>query len=249
MRGVLALLIVASAAFAFWGTPRAASQDEMARAVKAGDVRAIDTSAGRYGLEFALTAVRSDDVPAEVLWEDGSGRLHRTDLWSLSQGYTGTDGEPTDVPATIVATAESAGRTAPTVDAGVGPATWSAVPLWLLGIGALALLVRGPQPRRVTKWGMFWLLWIPLGVGLCWWLARDAPFSRAMNETASPEPRKKGLQPTGVRRNGGGLAFLVAWGASILVGMLAIVLLGLGASTNGKSTPTETWTLVKVAQQ
>ena len=70
-----------------------------------------------------------------------------------------------------------------------------------------------------------------------------------MNETASPEPRKKGLQPTGVRRNGGGLAFLVAWGASILVGMLAIVLLGLGASTNGKSTPTETWTLVKVAQQ
>ncbi len=55
--------------------------------------------------------------------------------------------------------------------------------VWLV---MLFVLVTGPQPRRATKWAVFWLLAIPGGLGMLWVLAREAPWSR--RAVALPEP-------------------------------------------------------------
>jgi hypothetical protein len=264
VRIVLWVLLVASAAYALWGTPRPASQDAFARALKAGDVRAVDTTPGGFGLEESGLAIHatvsSTDGYTEVVWEDASGGLHRTQLVSdlVVDSWPGAEDPSTapaddaalfpastvvDIPRTIAATAIAADQPAP--NAGLtGPAQWSAIPLPLLTLGFLALLIWGRQPRRVTKWGMFWLLWIPLGIGIGWWLARDAPFAPDMNAVAAPGPGEKGLRPNGVQRTGGGVAFFVAWGVSISVAIALAILIGLLGSAGGESSPVEVWQVV-----
>ncbi len=247
-RVALWVLLVLSVLAAMWGTPRSASQDDFARAVKAGDVRALQTYDGRYGLEWTALSIQvqfgTTSSRPVVLWEDQRGMLHRTDLSWLGGGTPGSVGDTIDLLATIDATAQAAGVPVPTVDEGLGLAEHSAVPMGLLTLLFLGILVFGPQPRRVTKWGMLWVICIPLGLGMAWWLARDAPFSPAMNRVAQPVPGDKGMLPNGIRRTGGGVAFLGAWGISVLVGIAAAVLIGLVSTTNGGSVPTEPWSLV-----
>jgi hypothetical protein len=148
-----------------------------------------------------------------------------------------------DIPMTITTTATAAGQRAPG-DGLVGPAQWSAFPLAALTLGFLAVLIWGPQPRRVTKWGMFWALWVPLGIGVGWWLARDAPFAPDMNAVAAPGPREKGMRPNGIQRTGGGIAFVAAWGVSIAVGIALAILVGVLGSAGGSSSQAETWHVV-----
>lgn len=245
------VLLVVSVLLAVWGTPRSASQNDLARAIKAGDVRAVQPYDSRYGLELtgiSLTISTAADQPT-VVWQDSRGLLHRTVLLALP----GTDPDEAtlavDVPATIRATAATAGVAPPAIDQGFGWLSLAAVPLGLLTLVLLGLLVLGPQPRRLTKWGMFWVLWIPLGVGMGWWLARDTPFAPVTNRAAQPAPGEKGLLPNGIRRTGGGVAFLAAWGVSILIGIALAIVLGITGSTNGPSSPTETWTLVSGPEQ
>lgn len=251
VRVVLWVLLVASVLAALWATPRTASQDDFARALKAGDVRAIQSTDGRYGLEWSGLSIQiqlgeTNSRPV-VLWADQRGMLHRTDLsWLASGTPGGTPGDTADLLATIRATAAAAGAQPPPVDQGIGRAEYAAVPLVLLTLGFLGLLVFGPQPRRLTKWATLWALCIPLGLGMAWWLARDAPFAPAMNRAAQPHPREKGLLPNGIRRTGGGNAFLVAWGISIVVGIALAIVVGITGSSDGGAIPSEPWALVLV---
>jgi hypothetical protein len=249
VRVVCWVLLVGSALFALWGTPRSTSQDDMARAVKAGDVRMIETDPARYGLETDLpNLTRMPENATVVVWEDQSGRLHRTDLSRLAIGIpspdpgTSVDGT-VDLVATINATAQAAGVPGPTyLDMGI--ARFATVPLALVTIAAFLLLVFGRQPRRVTKWGMFWLLGIPLGVGLGWWLWRDAPFNPAMAGAAEPAPRQRGMTPAGCSRAGGGKTFFLGWAAAIGMAVVIAMLIGVQGSSNGPSDPTAPWTMV-----
>ena len=242
-------LLVGSALFALWGTPRMTSQDDMATAVKAGDVRMVELDPSRYNLEVDLPNLnRTPEDATVVVWEDQSGRLHRTDLSRLASGVpladVGTTLDGTvDLAATINATAKAAGVASPTyLDMGI--ARFATIPLALLTIAAFLLLVFGKQPRRVTKWGMFWLLGIPLGVGLGWWLWRDAPFDPRLAAAGEPAPRQRGMTPAGVSRAGGGTTFLVAWAAGIGVAVLVAIVVGLQSSSNGPSDPTVLWTML-----
>lgn len=252
VRGLLWVLLVASVLIAVWGTPRSASQDDFARALKAGDVAAIQTYDGRYGLEWTAVSVQiqvgtSSSRPV-VLWEDQRGMLHRTDLSWLAGGTPGSPGDSVDLLATIGATAQQAGVPVPTVDQGLGRAEHSAVPLGILSLVFLGILVLGPQPRRLTKWATLWVICIPLGLGMGWWLARDTPFAPAMNRAPQPRPGEKGMLPNGIRRTGGGVAFLAAWGVSILVGIASAIVIGLLGSSDGSSDPLEPWSLVVMQQ-
>jgi hypothetical protein len=248
VRVVCWVLLVGAALFAMWGTPRMASQDDMARAVKAGDVRMIETDPGRYGLEVDLPNLNMTRADAPVVvWEDRSGRLHRTDLSRLAIGIPASDstsdGGPVDLAATINATAKAAGAASPTyLDMGI--ARFAPVPIALLTIAAFLLLVFGRQPRRVTKWGMFWLLGIPLGAGLGWWLWRDAPFNPQMAAAPQPAPRQRGMTPAGVSRAGGGKTFFLAWAAGIGMAIILAIVIGVQSSSNGPSDPTVPWTIV-----
>jgi hypothetical protein len=84
--------------------------------------------------------------------------------------------------------------------------------LALVNLGALVtaivLLARGQQPRFMTKWGVFWTLWMPLNAGLFWWLFYEAPWSARAR--SMPEPAGPGIRRTfdGRPRHGGGQMFL-----------------------------------------
>jgi hypothetical protein len=110
-------------------------------------------------------------------------------------------------------------------------------------VAAFLLLVLGGQPRRVTKWAMFWLLGIPVGGGIAWWLWRDAPFNPAMAAAAEPAPHQRGTSPSGVVRAGGGKVFLAAWAIAVGVAFFLVVVISLQGSVNGASDPIEPWSL------
>jgi hypothetical protein len=91
---------------------------------------------------------------------------------------------------------------------------------------------------------MFWLLGVPLGVGLGWWLWPDAPFNPAMVAAAEPAPRQRETTPAGVSRAGSGPMFLLDWAAAIGMAVVLAIAVGVQGSTNGASDPTVLWTLV-----
>lgn len=96
--------------------------------------------------------------------------------------------------------------------------------LWLIVLGTL---IHGPQPRWITKWGWFWLLFLtPYGLGLLALLALDAPWSRAASRLDPPLPHHEQRRTaTGDRRLTAVQAFAVALLASLVVGSIAGALL------------------------
>jgi hypothetical protein len=60
-----------------------------------------------------------------------------------------------DVYRSVIATATAADLPVPQMGS-LGPYGWLGWPLVLAWLAGVLLLVAGPQPRRVTKWGLFW---------------------------------------------------------------------------------------------
>ncbi len=78
-------------------------------------------------------------------------------------------------------------------------------------IVVVATIVFGPQPRRFTKWGAFWISTLPLGVGEIWLLLTEAPWSRAASALPEPLPHSKQAQtPEGDPRRTWFVPFLAA---------------------------------------
>ncbi len=75
------------------------------------------------------------------------------------------------------------------------------------------LLVHGPQPRRFTKWGWFWLIAVlPAGIGAVWYLLREAPWGARASAWPALGPRqtRNPHDANGPVRRGGWLALLFA---------------------------------------
>ena len=152
------------------------------------------------------------------------------------------DWEQLDAAATIAANA-------PTVPVSHSPIS-PMVPLlpglaFLVMAGLVGLLVAGPQPRRFTKWGWFWLITLlPAGLGAVWWLLREAPWDRHMSAEPPLPPRvtRHRYDPTGRVRRGGWTGLL----AGLVLGQLLAVLLtaGLHALADHHADPVSRWTLV-----
>jgi hypothetical protein len=58
----------------------------------------------------------------------------------------------------------------------------------LVYLTMLFVLITGPQPRRATKWAVFWIFSLPSGLGLLWALTREAPWHREASELPEPAP-------------------------------------------------------------
>lgn len=236
---VAAGLVVVAMALSLWGMPRQASEAAFGQALRDGQVVGVVPDTGQkvgadlhVGLGGWFASSRSSSA-GSILWSSTDGRLYRTTLDSLatlppvgaatSDDTAGTGTSPTvDVQRSIEATARAASVAVPD-QTSLGWAGRLDLPLSVLLLGALILLVMGPQPRRFTKWGTFWLLGLPLGAGLIWWLLRDAPFDPAMRAVPEPEPHRHGPGAHGVLRRSGAVGF--AWA---LVGSLAMTLLLVG---------------------
>ncbi len=81
---------------------------------------------------------------------------------------------------------------------------WSGAGTAVLVVLVLVLML-GPQPRRATKWALFWLVLMPLNAGMIWALLREAPWSSAARAWPAPAPHR--FQP-GDRRHTGGASFV-----------------------------------------
>ncbi len=253
-RQVAALVAIAVCALmALWGTPSRASEAAFGAALRSGDVSSWeieDQTGTRYGLEvapgFSVNVTTYASSSSTVIWSDSRGRLYRTSVGGLQslpdpdapEGANLTDpsndiywsnGYQVDVGQTLEATARSAGVPAPSW--GLGPASYLGLPLAVLEVGAVIALLASAQPRRRTKWGTFWMLGIPAGVGLTWWVLTDSPWSAATDALPAPEPRQRGPVPGVADRRGGGTMVLIAFALSLVVslGLLVVrVLPGLG---------------------
>ena len=261
-RRVAALaVVVLCGLLALWGTPAPASEAAFGAALRSGQVRAVSVAADRrYGLELRLplpvsvSFVGSVNAPS-VVWASSSGRLYRTDVSTLaglsdpsqegSTGQPGSMGSQVDVFRSIVATATGAGVLAPRVG-WLGVYGWLGWPLAVLSLLALLLLVAGPQPRRVTKWGLFWILGLPAGIGLAWWVWRDSPWDPRMSALPAPAPRVRGVMTSGIDRADGVTSFLRVLVATFVLGVLW-TLLGQVTVLGQRSRPVPgsvTWSVV-----
>ena len=105
----------------------------------------------------------------------------------------------------------------------VGPAAsdtfgpWDAVLAACLLV-AIAGLVRGPQPRRATKWAWFWVILLLPGIGVLFWLVLDVPWSRQASARPEPVP---GQRSVGGRLSAGHAVLLVI---SINLALLLVLL-------------------------
>lgn len=220
---------------ALWGTPSTVSEAAFGAALRSGQVRAVSwDSHGRYGQELLVGMPVSDSsvnnaTGPVVVWASRSGRLYRTDVSTLaglsdpslapSDGAAAGEGSRVDVAQSITATAAAAGAPVPLVGS-LGPYGWLGWPLVLLTSAGVLLLLAGTQPRRTTKWGLFWILGLPAGIGLAWWVLRDAPWDPRMGALPEPPPRVRGMFSSGVNRIGGGVSFLRVLVITVIVGLL-----------------------------
>ena len=244
-RQVAALLLIAVAVvMAIWGTPSSVSEAYLGQAVAYGGVTSweLDAPRSQYGLEVAtgLSVTKtSGGESGTVIWTDTRGRLHRTDVQILlgqpdpnrpedqeltnpAAGVFWSNGYQVDLGATVAATAKAGGSPVP--EYGLGAARFLGLPLAALALVGVLMLIFGPQPRRRTKWGTFWMLGIPAGVGLVWWVLTDSPWSAATDALPEPAPRQRGPVLGVVDRRGGGTMFLIAFALSIVVGFGWMVL-------------------------
>jgi hypothetical protein len=242
---ILALaLVLGSLLMSFWATPIDSSEAEFGSALAAGDVRAAVRDDGqavgidaRFGTGLWATSRRSSDVPS-ILWTTGTGRVYRTRLDTLAQlpapSATSTSDDAhdaipgfdasanpavaakVDIAASLVATARAAG-VAPPDPTSLGWAKQLGNALGYVQVAAFLLLVVGSQPRRFTKWGQFWLLGLPAGAGLFWWVLRDAPFDPGMRSLPEPAPHAQVQISDDVVRRGGRQGFV-----ALLIGSLVL---------------------------
>jgi hypothetical protein len=164
----------------------------------------------------------------QVCWVNRSGLSYVADLRqhaTISQWRIGLGGDQQpDVAATVSSTAKAAdpgtvlsgsqGLTSVVRDVAM-------VLGLLLLVGLVLALVGGPQPRRLTKWGTFWVLLIPGGLGVAWWLCCDAPWNRNLQRLPEPLPRWRGDVGGFVQRHGGWTGFAALVVCSLVVGYSA----------------------------
>jgi hypothetical protein len=185
---------------------------------------------------------------AGVLWVGRYGAVYQADL---EYGPTGvSDGfiepEQLDVMATAAAAAKRTGHKTPAESSQLNP---PGTPFLPLAVGAVMflivfLLVKGPEPRRFTRWGWFWIIaFLPAGLGAVWYLLREAPWNARTSELWPLPRHARGLaEPIGPRRTGGWVGLICA----LVAGQMLSVLLAAGLSmiTNHHPDPPRSWVLV-----
>jgi len=256
------VVVVLCALLALWGTPSRASEASFGQALRAGDVSGwqLDSPQSEYGLQiqagFTVSVGSSQSPRSTVLWGDSHGRLYRTSLDNLLRvadpsapagldaGDLVASGGDVDPGATIDATARAAGVPVPSTP--VGARAYACWPLVAVSLAAVVLLLLAPQPRRRTKWGTFWTLGVPAGIGLLWWILTDSPWSARTDAMPAPAPRQRGPLPGGVVRAGGGQMLLIAFALGMAVSFVLLVvhLVPILADRTEPPTGSVTWSVV-----
>ena len=195
---LLALTTLATLVVLFT-TPFSAQEGEFIHALRAGEVGSIVLgSSSSFQSDTGLTTSSSsatNDIAVSWVNRFGFRRV------AVLPGLKGLDNVPPqnggissgsarglDAAGSITATARSLGAASPTI---IKPGTLlldriAKLPSALIFLMVVVMLC-GPQPRRMTRWGAFWAYTAPLNVGIFYALLRDSPWNKKMNLV--PEPR------------------------------------------------------------
>lgn len=207
--GVRLLLLVPTPvvllAALLWGE-HAATLGDLQEDVESGRVSRVQVTGD-------LSAGATGTARQDVRWRSG-GRVHEAAVQlvagPLEPGtvMTSEDGSPLPVvhrdvgalvgdwgPAVRVDRADHDSSVSTTV-LGVRVSGWVGPLVLVQWFGAVFLLVRGPEPQWVSRWGWFWFLALPFG-------------TTAFLLSSGPWPGRRRVAP-GPRRLRGGRAFLVS---------------------------------------
>jgi hypothetical protein len=221
---------------------RATSEDFFAD-LAAGHVHSVQAGAfGKYpeaGYRlnpWAEDPGQEDTSPAGVRWIGRFGAVYQADLEFGPPGTTNRLIQPDqlDVMATAAAIAKRAGHDPPAESIQLNPPGTPWLPL-VVGASILLvlfLLVKGPEPRRFTRWGWAWIIvFLPAGIGALWYLLREAPWN-ARTSARWPLPRHAtgAHDPIGPPRRRGWLGLIFALAAGQV--LAALLTGGLGVATN-----------------
>jgi hypothetical protein len=196
---VLVVVVIASLA-TIWGSHRRANADDFTEDLAAGDVESFSvgpTDLIQPGWQFSCGAGTANEQSPVAAWTTGPWPWQR---FSFSTNeLSGGQREARKL-------VEDAGLEA------TNPGTnWVALGAFAAFLVVVAAIAYGPQPRRFTKWGAFWMATLPLGVGQVWLLVAEAPWSRAASATAEPLPHRRQVQtPEGDSRRTWFVPFLAA---------------------------------------
>jgi hypothetical protein len=203
--------------------PRASSLAELRRDLRAGNVRSIafagaDPVRGtRLVLDRDLVGVTQD----AVVWRTGTVTYKSApmDLGSDFGAPAGGNDTPAALRKRITAVVGEARVPvrSNTDQALLGHWRLTVILVYLI---LLVTLIRAGQPRRATKWATFWLLSLPLNIGLILTLVREAPWSRRARELPEPLPHKLEEHD---HRTTGGHAFLFTVVATAVVQALEVL--------------------------
>jgi hypothetical protein len=202
----LGVVVVTSLA-TVWGSYRHADVGDLQRDLAAGQVESFDVGPADLfepGWRFSCTVGAVQDVGPVTVWTTGPWPWQRFSTSDLSERQ-----------------AIRLGRAAGFELRTPGP-NWVAIGSLIAFLSVVGAIVFGPQPRRFTKWGAFWIAMLPLGVGQVWLLVTEAPWSRAASARPEPLPHRTQAQaPEGDPRRTWFVPFL----AAVLTGSVVTSLL------------------------
>lgn len=225
LRLALVLLWLVAAVGSWWTAPRQESY-EQARA----DVAAGRATAYRWGDEWETDTLRRW-MPVETLrssgplgplfaWRTPDGRVHWTDTDDYHNVTITTDADQESHSgagaARIAQDLQAAGLEHRGGDVNVIGRGLSVVG-GILAVVFLGVLVTGPAPTRGTRWFWFWVAYfLPYGLGLLAWLARERPWSLAAPTVTASD----GVD----RRDRGIRGFTLGILGSLLIGVVSMTL-------------------------
>jgi hypothetical protein len=183
IRWIALLVLVADVLLGLLSIPRDATLGELRRDLADGRVRSVSiVDPEMLRSTYVVTGHHpgSADTRSVVLWRVGT------------LGY-----RVADLPLDPSRTPSLRGLNPSTDDL---PMRWSGAGTAVLVLLVLVVML-APQPRRTTKWALFWLLLMPLNAGMIWALLREAPWSPAARALPVPAPHR--FQPADRRRTGG----------------------------------------------
>jgi hypothetical protein len=208
---VLGVVVITSVA-AIWGSYRHANSDDFTEDLAAGEVESYTvgpTDLIEPGWRFSCTVGAVDEQSPIAVWTTGPWPWQR--FWFSTNELSGGQRQ-------TLRLGDAAGLEATPLPG----ANWVAIGAFLAFLLVVATIVYGPQPRRFTKWGAFWMATVPLGVGQVWLLVAEAPWSRGASATAEPLPHGRQAETAeGDRR----MTWVIPFVSSVVGGLIVSTLL------------------------
>jgi hypothetical protein len=233
LRWLIVLALVVGIAAWFDLTPRHAGAADFAHDLRAGKVNSYQVGSTFETRHLTPLSVfensDSGSSASSVLWSTGPFHRYSFTLDSVL-GADRTRSAP-DVEARRFVAANIGGQRVPTLEP-LGNSWSERIAAPVTAAAYLALLVvlgRGPQPRRATKWSLFFIYGIPAGLGAFWALLREAPWSREAMSRPEPPPG-----PIPGRWTGGRTLIVVALSYTLVLALASSPLTAHPGGSNGE---------------